>query len=51
LDVPETVDTPFVKVRFSAVPKFVAVPVVLVTVGLLEPIEAAPLKVRLCAPV
>ncbi len=52
LDVPETVATPFVKVMAVAVPKFVAVPDELVTVGVLSSgLADAPPKVRLCEPV
>ena len=46
------VATPFVKVSAVAVPKFVAVPTTLVTVGLLPlGLAEAPAKVRLCEPV
>ncbi len=48
---PETVATPLAKVMVVAVPKLTCAPVLSVTVGLLEPIEAAPEKVRLLSPV
>ena len=51
LEVPETVATPLVKLREVAVPKFVAVPDELVTVGLLPlGLAEAPANVRLCEP-
>ena len=48
---PVTVATPLVKVMAVAVPKLVAVPVALETVGLWVPMALAPPKVRLCDPV
>jgi hypothetical protein len=50
LVVPETVDTPLVKVMVSGVPKLTAVPALLVTVGVFDPIVLAPLKVRFFDP-
>ena len=48
---PLTVACPLVKVMAVAVPKLTAVPVVLVTVGLNEPMALAPVKVRVWEPV
>jgi hypothetical protein len=47
----ETVATPLLNVMVSAVPKLVAVPVLLVTVGVKEPMAPGPPKVRLLGPV
>ena len=47
---PDTLATPFVKVIAVVEPNAIAVPELFVTVGLLAPIELAPLKVRLLPP-
>lgn len=48
---PDTAATPLVKVIAVVEPNAIAVPELFVTVGLFEPIELAPLKVRLLLPV
>ena len=50
LEEPETIDTPATNVIEVAVPKLTAVPVISDTVGLLEPCEWAPPKVKLKLP-
>jgi hypothetical protein len=50
LVVPDTVDTPLVKVMAVVDPKLTAVPELLVTVGVFDPIVLAPLKVRFFDP-
>ena len=48
---PDTVATPLVNVIAVALPKLIALPDELLTVGLNAPIELAPLNVRLLLPV
>ena len=49
---PPEVETPLLKVIISEVPKVMAVPLLLLTVGVLAPGEAlAPLKVKVLLPV